>query len=101
MLIKLHISIMSKYYLRFDHYPYPFARGTESKLELPAEDFLINMTKMSNDLCSEFDFVIIDFYIIDERVKIGELAFYPMSGNVLGNTIEIDKLWGTYLNSNC
>jgi hypothetical protein len=82
---------------RLEYYAYPFASGTESFIKLPDKSLLISMLRISSELSNEFDFVRIDFYIINNKVKIGELTFYPMGGYVLRNSIELDNLWGFFL----
>ena len=81
----------------YDYYPYPFATGKETRVSLPAKHLLDEMMTIAKDLAQDFDFVRMDFYIIDGKVRIGELTFYPMAGYILRNSYEIDLLWGSYL----
>jgi hypothetical protein len=81
----------------YDYYPYPFATGKETIVPLPAKSLLDEMMTIAKDISKDHDFVRVDFYIVKNKVKIGELTFYPMAGYILRNSYEIDLLWGSYL----
>ena len=81
----------------YQYYPYPFASGAETKVTIPPAHLLDEMKDIAKNLSAEHDFLRLDFYIVDDKVKIGEFTFYPMKGYVLRNSHTLDALWGSYL----
>lgn len=63
--------------------------------------FLKKMIQISCDLSSKFPFVRIDFYILNNKLYIGEMTFYPWSGFVKFKPREFDDILGTFLQIDC
>lgn len=82
----------------FKYYPYPFASGKETSVDIPDVRSLNQIMELSADISIIFDFVRIDYYIFEERIYLGEMTFYPMGGYVLRNSNTLDVLWGSFLN---
>ncbi len=63
----------------------------------PRPESLDTMIWMAERLALDFDFVRVDLYEIDGRPLVGELTFYPMSGNLplhpTDADLELGRLW--------
>jgi len=78
--------------------------GVDLKLQHPSfkkEDFDIpfnidDMKEIAEDLSSEFDFVRVDFYTINDKIYLGELTLYPFSG-VIQQVPKTDMNWDEIL----
>lgn len=62
------------------------------KIKFP--DNLDKMIELAGKLSSEFPFVRVDFYNVNEKIYLGELTFYPGNGwePIVPN--EYDRIWG-------
>lgn len=55
------------------------------------------MIELAKELSSDFKFVRVDFYEVENRVVFGELTFYPGNGLELFSPKKYDKIFGKYL----
>jgi len=66
------------------------------KIELSS--FYSEMLEMSSDLCKDFPFVRVDFFVTDNKYYFAELTFTPSACMMPFNPKEIDLEWGKLLN---
>ena len=63
---------------------------------IPKPYGLEQMIEISRKIASDFPFVRVDFYSLNQKVYIGELTFYPWSGCVQFTPDEFDYTLGSY-----
>ena len=63
---------------------------------IPKPFGLEKMLEIAKDIASDFPFVRVDFYSVNQKVYIGELTFYPWSGCVQYQPDEFDFRLGGY-----
>lgn len=68
-----------------------------SKIKVDKPKNLMQLIEISKSLSSDFPFVRVDFYILNNRIFIGELTFYPWSGCVQFKPDEYDFILGELL----
>lgn len=68
------------------------------EIELPK--FYNDMLEMASNLCKEFTFVRVDFFVTDNRYYFAELTFTPSACMMPFNPKKIDLEWGNLLNIN-
>ena len=66
------------------------------EIELP--DFYNEMLKIASELCKEFPFVRVDFFITDNKYYFAELTFTPCACMMPFNPKNVDLEWGKLLN---
>ena len=66
------------------------------KIELPS--FYSEMLEMASDLCKDFHFVRVDFFVTDNKYYFAELTFTPCACMMPFNPKEKDFEWGELLN---
>lgn len=66
------------------------------KIELPS--FYNEMLEMASNLCKDFPFVRVDFFVTDNKYYFAELTFTPSACMMPFNPKEIDLEWGNMLN---
>lgn len=66
------------------------------KIELPS--FYSEMLEMASDLCKDFPFVRVDFFVTGNKYYFAELTFTPCACMMPFNPKEIDLEWGNLLN---
>ncbi len=66
------------------------------EIELP--DFYNEMLKIASELCKEFPFVRVDFFITDNKYYFAELTFTPCACMMPFNPKNVDFEWGKLLN---
>ena len=76
---------------------YPFASGSEGKWVPNNQELIFKMMDISNKIASYFTFIRIDFYVVEGKIKIGELTLHPMAGFMLRNSKVLDLEWGKLL----
>lgn len=84
-----------------DFNPLPFTRlynRSEEKIEKPA--LWDEMIKVSKILAETFPFVRVDFYMLNNQLKIGELTFYPGNGTETFEPVSWDYKFGEMINLN-
>ena len=59
------------------------------------------MIEFAEVLSSDFDFVRIDFYLVDDYIYFGEITHYPSSGDINYLSKEMDFKLGEYWKSKC
>lgn len=69
-----------------------------SSLEMLKPKELEKMIEISEKLSLDFPFVRVDFYLLNEKIYIGELTFYPWSGYVNFTPDEFDFDLGSLIN---
>lgn len=78
--------------------PLPFERHYPSsgkRVQKPA--CFDEMLELSRKLSSEIPFVRVDFYIVNNQIKFGELTFYPGSGLEEFTPEEYDRILGDWI----
>ena len=65
------------------------------KIEAPSQ--LKKMTEIAENLASDFPFVRVDFYEVEEQIIFGEMTFYPKSGLPDFTPPEYDQILGDLL----
>lgn len=55
------------------------------------------MINLAKKLSADFEFVRVDFYVVDEKVVFGELTFYPGNGLELFSPKKYDEIFGKHL----
>ena len=65
-------------------------------IQLP--EFLDDMIDVAKDLCKDFPFVRVDFFIANERYYFAELTFTPSACMMPFNPDKYDLEWGNRLN---
>ena len=73
---------------------FPFASGQEIDWHPHNTSEINKMIKISKNISKFFRFIRIDFFIVDNLIKIGELTLHPMAGFMLRNSANIDFEWG-------
>ena len=58
---------------------------------------LADLLKLSDMLSKDFNYVRVDFYIINERIFFGELTFTPAAGFGKFNPEKYDQVWGNWI----
>lgn len=66
------------------------------KIELPS--FYNGMLEMASNLCKDFPFVRVDFFVTDNKYYFAELTFTPSACMMPFNPQKIDFEWGNMLN---
>ena len=77
-LLPMHDDVMSR---ELDHEP------------LSRED-LARMMKIARDLSGPFQFVRVDFYMVDGKIYVGELTYFDNGGKCCFEPIEFDRVFG-------
>mgnify|MGYP000644938069 CR=1 FL=1 len=77
---------------------YPFASGSESIWIPKNQKEISKMIEISKIIARLFKFIRVDFYIVNNEIKIGELTLHPMAGFMLRNSTQLDTEWGRLLN---
>ena len=77
-LLPMHDDVMSR---ELDHDP------------LSRED-LARMMKIARDLAAPFQFVRVDFYMVDGKIYFGELTYFDNGGKCCFEPIEFDRVFG-------
>ena len=67
-------------------------------IELPI--FYNEMLKMASNLCEDFPFVRVDFFVTKDRYYFAELTFTPSACMMPFNPKKVDLEWGKLLNIN-
>ena len=65
-------------------------------IQLP--EFLNDMIEVSKDLCRDFPFVRVDFFLANNRYYFAELTFTPSACMMPFNPEKYDLEWGNRLN---
>lgn len=76
---------------------YIYGNRVNIEIEDNEKDNILKMMDLSRKLSKEFDFVRVDFFMIDEKIYFGELTFYPLSGLIKFYKNDTDKIWGEKL----
>ena len=66
-------------------------------IKIPKPHCFGEMLKIASDLASEFLYVRVDFYEVNQKIIFGELTFFPASGMPDFKPPEYDKVWGKLL----
>lgn len=74
------IHIQNFYDLEWKAMPFGKDLAPVKDAHVPAPKSLVQMIKIARDLSSEFIYVRVDFYEIDNKPIFGEMTFYPASG---------------------
>ncbi|WP_445457170.1 ATP-grasp fold amidoligase family protein [Flavobacterium sp. HNIBRBA15423] len=77
----------------------PFGKDLKPRPDIEIEPpiQLKEMTKIAEDLSSDFPFVRVDFYEVEEKIIFGEMTFYPKSGLPDFTPSEYDQILGDLL----
>lgn len=68
-----------------------------SGTDIQAPQQLLEMERLSRILSRDIPFLRVDFYIVNDRLYVGELTFFPSSGLVPFVPGEWDRIWGDWL----
>ncbi len=77
-----------------DPVEYPFVSGKTADTVWDIRKHLQLMYSISEKLCQPFVFVRVDFLIVDDRLYVTEMTFYPSGGLVLRRSDRINREWG-------
>ena len=58
---------------------------------------LSKLLELSDKLSEDFNYVRVDFYIINEKIYFGELTFVPAAGFGKFNPPKYDQIWGSWI----
>ncbi len=72
-------------------------RGAQSDVVPPRPVQLERMLELAATLSAPFPFVRVDFYVVQGRILVGELSFYPSAGLEPFNDIDWDTRFGRML----
>lgn len=73
---------------------YPFVSGRTADTVWDIRKHMGLMYTISEKLCQPFVFVRVDFLIVDDRLYVTEMTFYPSGGLVLRRSDRINREWG-------
>ena len=68
------------------------------EVHIPKPQKLNEMLTIAKNLASEFPYVRVDFYEVNQQIIFGELTFFPASGMPDFKPAKYDKIWGEMLN---
>lgn len=76
----------------------PFGKDLKPRpdIAIDAPSRLKKMIEIAEDLSSEFPFVRVDLYEVNEKIIFGEMTFYPKSGLPDFTPPEYDRILGSY-----
>jgi hypothetical protein len=77
-----------------DPVEYPFVSGRTGDTVWDIRKHLELMYSISEKLSQPFVFVRVDFLIVDDRLYVTEMTFYPSGGLVLRRSDRINREWG-------
>lgn len=77
-----------------DPVEYPFVSGRTADTVWDIRKHLKLMYSISEKLSQPFVFVRVDFLIVDDRLYVTEMTFYPSGGLVLRRSDRINREWG-------
>lgn len=77
---------------------FPFASGQELRWSSHNLPEIKEMMNISSEISRFFKFIRIDFFIVNNKIKIGELTLHPMAGFMLRKSPALDYEWGKVLN---
>lgn len=66
-------------------------------VKIPKPHCFEEMLKIASDLASDFLYVRVDFYEVNQKIIFGELTFFPASGMPDFKPPEYDEVWGKLL----
>lgn len=78
-------------------HPYVFSTGTYAKSVPDIRDILPQLYDIVKKVCEPFVYVRVDCYVINSKVYVGEMTFYPSGGWVLGKSDAINRHWGSQI----
>ncbi|WP_300902908.1 ATP-grasp fold amidoligase family protein [uncultured Clostridium sp.] len=76
---------------------YIYGNKVYLEIEENQKENIIKMMDLARKLSQDFDFVRVDFFMIDNKIYFSELTFYPLSGLIKFYNDETDKIWGNEL----
>jgi hypothetical protein len=78
-------------------HPYVFSTGTYAKSVPDIRSDLEKLYELAKKVCQPFVYVRVDCYIIDSKVYVGEMTFYPSGGWVLSASDAVNRHWGSQI----
>jgi hypothetical protein len=78
-------------------HPYVFSTGTYAKTVPDIKDKLAILYDLAKKASKPFVYVRVDCYIIESKVIVGEMTFYPSGGWVLSKSNIVNRHWGSQI----